>query len=450
MIDYPFPSTYFKHLNRGFSGWILILLIGMLKKWDAFWNPQFWAEDSTIYFYDAFTYGWSSILMPYSGYLQVLPRFLAWFIVEVFPLKLAPILFNSVGLLIGTTCLWAFSVKEFRFLIQQDWLRFLLVLITAYVHPAIEITACLTNTFWYLGVGSLLLILYPYKTIMGRVIGFLLLLLVFLSCPLMLQLAPIALLFVLIGNTQLRIQAGVYLIFAAIQAYLNIFKASTAPHDILQFGLFFSDTLELLRITLNASLLNYSLTYKLQNNAYILSWFLAVGALAFPLVVLILNRKYKQILVWGWLLTSVITLLFSLRVYRSIIFLPDPTLIFLAQPFMDNANLWPWRYLFTPYLLILFGYAYTMKLILENGRGQFRKIVLTASLILIIYNIIAVPRWGRLEDDDWDIYTSQLETGWTQPLEIPMNPRPANWTLRIPVNHPRNSNSTERLPIQMD
>ena len=56
---------------------------------DAFSHPQFWAEDGTIFFLDAHSGGWRALLDPYSGYLHLIPRAVAW-LAELLPYELIP------------------------------------------------------------------------------------------------------------------------------------------------------------------------------------------------------------------------------------------------------------------------------------------------------------------------------------------------------------------------
>jgi uncharacterized membrane protein YuzA (DUF378 family) len=66
---------------------------------DRFTNPQFYAEDA--YFYEkALLWGFRSLAMPYAGYLQLIPRFVAWLAVWL-PPRYAPLIFNVAAFLIA-------------------------------------------------------------------------------------------------------------------------------------------------------------------------------------------------------------------------------------------------------------------------------------------------------------------------------------------------------------
>ena len=423
---------------QGVFGWLVVVFIGALKKWDSVVNPQFFAEDSTVFFYAAWSWGEYSIPMFHVGYIQILQRVLALIYVEVVPLNWLPLCFNLTGLLIGSTCFWAFSLKGFRYLVPQDSLRFLFACVVAFIHPAIALTSFFTSFFWYLGFGSLLILLYPYRSIAGRVLGLILMLVVTVSCPLVLGLAPVAVLVILIGSKQLKIQGTIYLACSAFQAYLVLFKGPGTGFDFESIGLFLKDSLELLRLTITGVVVNYPLTYQLQNSAYLISWILAVFTLVLLLVVVLKYGKIPQVLTYLWLLGTAFGLLLLVRTFRADGFLEEPTRWFLGDPVMDHDRFWPWRYLFTPYILIIFGLCYSVSLLWENWRALGRRYVAGFCVLFVAYHMYAVPKWGKMEDAGWENYTEQLTTGWHEPLKIPMNPMIVGWTLDIPVVHPKN------------
>lgn len=63
---------------------------------DALLNPQFWAEDGAEFFRGAYTFGWHSILLPYAGYLHLVPRLVACF-ANWFSSLYAPLIYSSAA-----------------------------------------------------------------------------------------------------------------------------------------------------------------------------------------------------------------------------------------------------------------------------------------------------------------------------------------------------------------
>jgi hypothetical protein len=67
---------------------------------DALRNPQFWAEDGTVWYAQAYNWGWlRAIAHTDGGYLQTLPRLAASFSL-LFSLAHAPLVFNICGLVV--------------------------------------------------------------------------------------------------------------------------------------------------------------------------------------------------------------------------------------------------------------------------------------------------------------------------------------------------------------
>jgi hypothetical protein len=52
----------------------IVLIALLFRRYDAFTRPQLWAEDYNVYFLQVEDFGARSIIMPYGGYLHILPR----------------------------------------------------------------------------------------------------------------------------------------------------------------------------------------------------------------------------------------------------------------------------------------------------------------------------------------------------------------------------------------
>src|SRR5688500_19803875 len=66
------------------------------RRFDLVMNPQFWAEDSVIFFEQAYNAGWSVLWRPYAGYLHTIPRLVAGVAGQLDPLY-APGIFMGVA-----------------------------------------------------------------------------------------------------------------------------------------------------------------------------------------------------------------------------------------------------------------------------------------------------------------------------------------------------------------
>ena len=65
---------------------LICLSILSLRGWMRLVYPEFWAEDSTIYFTDAIREGFSVLFVPRFGTYHVIQRFIAALIVSVMPI----------------------------------------------------------------------------------------------------------------------------------------------------------------------------------------------------------------------------------------------------------------------------------------------------------------------------------------------------------------------------
>ncbi len=93
--DYVFSQgQYMKRTHSYFFVLILSALIIFLRKSDSILNPQFWAEDGTVFFADQFNCGVSSLIKPYVGYLHLVPRLIALLTHLTGAITFAPLIYN--------------------------------------------------------------------------------------------------------------------------------------------------------------------------------------------------------------------------------------------------------------------------------------------------------------------------------------------------------------------
>src|SRR5262245_49723525 len=78
---------------------VLCVIIVVLRRPDAIFHAQFWAEDGKMWYAEAYHFGIQSLWHPATGNVELLPRFVAW-VAQIFPLSAAPPFFNSVGIVI--------------------------------------------------------------------------------------------------------------------------------------------------------------------------------------------------------------------------------------------------------------------------------------------------------------------------------------------------------------
>ena len=85
----------------------MIVLVLFYRRPDAFYHSQFWAEEGTVFFKEAYEQGFLSIFNTCAGYYHLLPRLLAFLSVIVsLPLAYIPFLFCYTWLLVLFLIIW--------------------------------------------------------------------------------------------------------------------------------------------------------------------------------------------------------------------------------------------------------------------------------------------------------------------------------------------------------
>jgi hypothetical protein len=124
-----------------------------LRKPGVFARPQFWAEDGSVFYYQAVVDRAPAVFKPYGGYLHLVPRLTAALAAACDPLY-APTVFLAVSLLL------TLGVAAACFSPRVDLpCRPLLALSLVLVPHTGEVFANLTNLQWILALGFLLLLL---------------------------------------------------------------------------------------------------------------------------------------------------------------------------------------------------------------------------------------------------------------------------------------------------
>lgn len=131
------------------------------RKTDLVVNPQFWAEDSVIFFEQAYNEGWSVLWKHYAGYLHTMPRLVAGVAASV-DLVYAPGIFVGVAWA-GTLYVAARTQSERVGLPRHPAFAFAVVL----VPDTFEVLLFLVNAQWVLA-GALLLLLISKDPVRAR------------------------------------------------------------------------------------------------------------------------------------------------------------------------------------------------------------------------------------------------------------------------------------------
>jgi hypothetical protein len=200
-------------LIRG-CGWILLLAILMIaRRPDAFFNPQFWAEDAVLFHAEAEEFGAASVFRPALGYYHTIPRIVALATSLWVDAAWQPASFNYSALGVAVIVLVALALGAVAVLVPQ----------------AGEILFSLTNVQW---LAALIFVICtvspPPERRIGKVLEALLLLLVGLTGPFVVALLPLGVMRVW------RFGRGAWLGLAAmgIAAALQVWAISRAEQAL--------------------------------------------------------------------------------------------------------------------------------------------------------------------------------------------------------------------------
>ncbi len=125
---------------------------------DAFFNPQFFAEDGNVWFAEAYNFGWlRALFITHTGYFQTLPRLGAALALTV-PLAHAPLVMNVIGLVVQIApAVYLLSAR------MSQWapLRIRVLMAAAYVAlpNTSELNVSITEAQWHLALLASLVVL---------------------------------------------------------------------------------------------------------------------------------------------------------------------------------------------------------------------------------------------------------------------------------------------------
>ena len=216
---------------------VFVFLFGLaiyLKVPDQFKNPQFWAEDGTIFFMEAQAHGIKSIILPYAGYLHLTPRLVALF-ADFFPIIFAPAIYFYMSILILIIVAW-------NFLSTYDGQGFKFLLVGSMVVVPIngEVFNSLTNLQWLLAPFLILLCIFDSKVNnKEKTITYISLALISLSGPFCIFFTPFILLFYKLNKRLQKnwIPISILVLCSLIQGIFLI-NSNRLEHNYPPFWLF--------------------------------------------------------------------------------------------------------------------------------------------------------------------------------------------------------------------
>ncbi|MFS0516258.1 hypothetical protein ACEYW6_16310 [Nostoc sp. UIC 10607] len=127
---------------------LLAFIVIISRRPDAILNPQFWAEDGTVFYAQAYNNGIiNSLFSPYAGYLHAVPRLTAVFSI-FFSLKSAPLVFNLIAIIIQILPVTLLISSRFSKLIPNINYRIAISFLYLVLPGCYEVHANVTNAQW--------------------------------------------------------------------------------------------------------------------------------------------------------------------------------------------------------------------------------------------------------------------------------------------------------------
>jgi hypothetical protein len=218
--DVPEPQSQHTGTNGSITGRYIafsLIFVGLVlfyRKPDALLNPQFWAEDGTVFFQDNYARGLAVIFAPHAGYFQLLLRLIAY-LAGWFPLELQPAAYNYFSFGITIAVVAKLFSKRLHF--PRPFL--FAAAVPLMTHTG-EILLCLTNLHWITSLLLVFLLIQDHPASKMEAFGDLaILVLMGLTGPHIIFLAPLFLLRLGLQGWQKwdAIQAGAAVLIAVIQ-----------------------------------------------------------------------------------------------------------------------------------------------------------------------------------------------------------------------------------------
>jgi hypothetical protein len=178
-----------------FGIFLIACLITILRRIDIISYPQFWAEDGTVWYEDAYNLGViQPFFIPVAGYLQTVSR-LVGLISQIIPLVYAPLFFNVVAIGIKAVPVYLLFSTRFSKIIPSLKTKFLLAFLYVSLPNTQEVFANVTNAQWFLALSAFMILVgESVYTKKEKIFDSVILILSGLSGPFVLFLLPILIL----------------------------------------------------------------------------------------------------------------------------------------------------------------------------------------------------------------------------------------------------------------
>jgi hypothetical protein len=409
----------------------LVVLLQCLVRPDVVLHPQFWAEDATEWFLDAYTGNdvWD-LLRPYNGYLHITPRFVAFVFVGLLPLKVIPLAFNLVALVFSALCLSLFTLPEFRRFIPSDLIRLLTVCFLVLVNPSGEILGTITNAQWYAGLGTLQMIFLRFRSYFIATLEIVFLYAAALSTPTMIFLS-IFVLPLLFGADGYRRTKAICLISGIVMHGVAARAlATTQPLPLPPFLAALRVASQTGEAILSVSLLGYPASLWLFNAlSQRLSLCVGIPVIGLACWLILKEEPRTRPLTIGILLVLG-TYIFGISALRYDLFSRGNTTVLLASPHPSFDEYNYSRFLFIPFCLLTLLVLRSLNVLDMELQRKFGMALPALQLLFLATGVFRTAPFPAPLYLNWDQYATKIERGWCG--SVPIQPTAFGWNLRIP------------------
>lgn len=134
--------------------------IEILRTPGAFFHPQLWGEDGSIWFSDAYLHGWfTPLTWPHTGYLQTFPRLIADLGLHVASITRAPLVFALVAGAVQALPAVVIASNRMAHIVPNQLARLIVAGLYLVLPNTVEVNVNLTNAQWHLALTTALVIL---------------------------------------------------------------------------------------------------------------------------------------------------------------------------------------------------------------------------------------------------------------------------------------------------
>jgi len=413
----------------------------LARRPEAIFNAQFWAEDGAIFFADQMRVGfWHAVVVPYSGYLHVVPRILAA-LLSGFRIYRLPTAYGVLSVPIAALCCCAFAWPRFRVLVSSDALRFVCCLVMASALPAGgELIGSITNLQWFLAPVAILIAFSGEPDSKGRVMpmaALILMALIGLSTPALFVVLPLFLWQIAMKRGWVRWNSLAVVLALGVEVFevIHTHAGGSKPH--WKFSTILISTVVagiskcILTPMLGAPILAQNSTRAM------VAMLLLVLLIALPLLVVFVMtlpdwRRRLMLLSATYIGAASLAAVLGGRNLADSYLVP-----------MDLAHLQGERYFFLGSCLVLFIAAFAADFVMSRMSHPLLKAAPVAVLVMA-YSYGAMQNFATppMVDLYWPSYASEIEK-WNElqrrkqvvgGLDVPLNPPPFHMTLEPKVS----------------